>query len=468
MFDFHFLTFPLHKWTISRAARRYYEQLTASQWLSADQIRELQERKLRRLVRHAYRHVSHYQQLFDRHGIHPDDIRTLKDLSRLPMLSKSDLRENLYFDLMSDTHDKKKVLKIFTSGSTGEPMTCYVDQHQLEIRWASTLRSVEWTGYRFGDRQARLWHQTIGMSRSQVWRERIDAFLCRRLFIPAFELSDAKLAATFRRIAAYKPALIDGYAESLNYLAHYLSTHDAQGLSPGAVLSSAQTLTSQTREEIERVFQCKVFDKYGSREFSGIAYECDQFTDHHIVAESYIVEILKENGEPAAPGKMGEVLITDLNNLVVPLIRYRIGDLATAVDNRIPCPCERSLPRIGRIEGRVQSMILGSNGVRMPSAFFGHFFKEYEYIIRQYQVVQDREGEIVLKIVKGVCFNEQDFGHIKSELRRFLGQDMVIREEFVDLIPLVRTGKHQATVSKLDSDFFDGSLPTRVSGGAPS
>ena len=239
-----------------------------------------------------------------RSGLQPSDIRGLDDLRKLPLLSKDDVRENLHFDLLSDNHEKRKILKIKTSGSTGEPFVCYADQHQLEIRWAATQRSMEWTGYRFGDRCARLWHQTLGMSWAQRLRERIDAWFNRRLFIPAFEMSDDNIARFVAKLRAYRPVLLDGYAESFNFLAHYIKSHGLESFHPKAVISSAQVLPEQSREIIEKALGCGVFDKYGSREFSGIAYECEQHDGHHVVAESYIVEILKD-GAAREAGRVG-------------------------------------------------------------------------------------------------------------------------------------------------------------------
>src|SRR5207249_3280019 len=129
------------------------------------------------------------------------------DLGKLPLLTKDDVRRHLYFDIMSDNHDKAEVLKVATSGSTGEPFVCFVDREQLEFRWAATLRSMEWTGWRFGDRQIRLWHQTIGLSRTQELRERADALLSRRKFIPAYEMSDDTLASFVRAIEEFQPVL---------------------------------------------------------------------------------------------------------------------------------------------------------------------------------------------------------------------------------------------------------------------
>ena len=106
------------------------------------------------------------------------------------------------------------MLKVVTSGSTGEPFVTYADKKQLELRFATTLRAAEWTGWKFGQKQARLWHQTLGMGPIQVIREKIDALFMRRLFIPAYEIGNSKLKKFFNKIKKHKPVLIDGYAEA--------------------------------------------------------------------------------------------------------------------------------------------------------------------------------------------------------------------------------------------------------------
>jgi phenylacetate-CoA ligase len=445
------VTMPLHKWMLTRRGEVYYRDLKRSQWLAPDRVRGLQEERLRRIVDHAYRHVPFYRQRFDERGLKPGDVRRLEDLARLPLLTKDDVRENLFFDLFSDNHDYREVQRITTSGSTGEPFVCFVDRSQLEMRWAATLRSMEWTGWRFGDRQARLWHQTIGMSRSQVLRERIDALFNRRIFIPAFEMSEADVARALRRIERHRPTLIDGYAECFNYLAGHLKQRPS-GIRPSGLISSAQVLPDDSRAVIEAAFHTKVFDKYGSREFSGIAYECDAHAGHHVVAESYVVEVLKD-GRPAAPGETGEVVITDLNNLCMPFLRYRIGDLAVAIDPMEPCPCGRGLPRLGRIEGRVQSMIVGAGGRVVPGSLFLHLFKDYDWILRHFQVVQERPGEVRLKVVKGPRFEAAAFDELIATLRQYLGQGCRIDVDFVDVIPMVRTGKRPTSLSAVKIDY---------------
>ncbi len=441
-------------WMITRDVEHYYETLQKTQWLSPSAMRELQDEKLRRLVRHAYRNVPYYRAKLQEAGLRPEDVQTQADLHKLPMLGKADIRKHLFFDIMSENHDKSQVLRISTSGSTGEPFVCYADRAQLEFRWAATLRAQEWTGYQFGDPTVRLWHQTIGMSPAQAAKERADAALSNRSFVPVFEMTEENLQKTMRLIASIGPTLLDGYAEALDFIAHFVKTSGNPGVRPLAIMSSAQTLPEPSRKLIEEAFGCRVFDKYGSREFSGIAYECDAHAGHHVVSEGFIVEILRE-GVPVKPGEIGEVVVTDLNNYCMPFIRYRIGDLAEAMSDE-SCACGRGAPRIGAIQGRVQSIIQGSDGQYVPGTFFAHYLKELDYAIKRFQVVQERAGHITFRVVKGGRYSEDVLAEVLSEFRKYLGSRMQIDVEFVDDIALVRTGKHVASISRLPLDFQQG------------
>ena len=439
-------------WMITRDAEHYYETLQKTQWLDASAMRELQDEKLRRLTRHAYRNVPYYRRQMQERGLRPEDIRGQADLHKLPFLTKDDIRRHLHFDIMSENHDKSQILKISTSGSTGEPFVCYADRAQLEVRWAATLRAQEWTGYRFGDPSVRLWHQTLGMSRSQATMERLDALLSNRTFIPIFELSDENLSKMIDVVVGVQPVLMDGYAEALDFIARYLKTTGRVDVRPKALMSSAQTLPLPSRKLIEEAFGCKVFDKYGSREFSGIAYECEAHAGHHVVSEAYIVETLRD-GEPVKPGEVGEVVITDLNNYCMPFIRYRIGDLAEAMDSSAPCACGRGAPRLGPIEGRVQSIIQGADGRYLPGTFFAHYLKEFDHAIKKFQVVQEERDAMVFRVVKGGRYSDDVLAEVLQTFRDYLGQSMKITVEFVDEVAMVRTGKRLASVSRLGIDF---------------
>jgi phenylacetate-CoA ligase len=167
--------------------------------------------------------------------------------------------------------------------------------------------------------------------------------------------------------------------------------------------------------------------------------------------ESYIVEILAD-GKPAKPGEMGEIVITDLNNYSVPLIRYRIGDLAVAVDNNLKCACGRGLSRIGEIQGRTQALVYCTNGRWLPGTFFAHFFKDFDNIVLFFQVIQEDKLGFTLKIVKGGHWNKQSWETLIRNLREYIA-DTPVQVDFVDSIPLLKTGKRTPVVSHLKIDF---------------
>lgn len=450
-FELYFATMPLHTWLLSRRTRTALVNLESMQWRSREELRALQDERLVRLIQHAYTRVPYYRRVFQECGLTPSSVQSRDDLSRIPLLNKSDVRRHAYFELFSDDYQKRGVHRISTSGSTGEPFVTYADKHQLEVRFATTLRALRWTGWEFGDPQLRLWHQKLGMSRSQAFRERLDAMLLRRHFIPAFEINQEGLETMVREIEKVRPVLMDGYAESLNFLATYLKQGGRLRVAPKALMSSAQVLPQQTRALIESSLDAKVFDKYGAREFSGIAYQCSESSNLHVMDESYILEIVVD-GRPAQPGEVGEVVITDLNNFSFPLIRYRIGDLATAVDNTTACPCGRGLSQIGPVQGRTQAIVHCANGRWLPGTFFAHFFKDYDDQVRQFQVVQSSPGEFDLKIVKGPHWSESSFTDLIDALREFVGET-TIRVDYVSEVPLLATGKRSPVVSTVPMDF---------------
>jgi phenylacetate-CoA ligase len=443
---------PFHKWVISSNFEKIYESLNRTQYLKNSDLKKIQLFKLKKLIRHCYSQVPYYREVFNKNNLKPIDIQNLNDLKKIPVLNKEDVRKNIYFNLFAKNHKKKEMLKVVTSGSTGQPFVIYADKKQLEARFATTLRAAEWTGWKFGDRQVRLWHQTIGMSITQILREKIDAFFMRRLFIPAYEMTPDKLKLFFKKIKRHNPVLIDGYAESFNFLSQYLENYPDSKLKIMSAMTSAQILPEQVREIIETNLNCKVYDKYGSREFSGIAYEDKSFSGHLVQMESYIVELIRNNTD-AKPGEDGEVIITDLNNFHFPLLRYRIGDIAEAIDNSNLEQFDIQMDRIGKIKGRTQALVFCKNGRWLPGTFFAHFFKDYSDFINQFQIIQDIPGEFTLKIVKNNLYNEIAKEKILTDLKNYIGKETIVKLQIVEEINLVKTGKRTPVISNVKIDF---------------
>lgn len=444
-FNLYFLTMPLHAWNIRRTTKHKLFHLLNTEKFSRTEWSVYQDKKLTAMLNHAHHNILWSK---GRH-LSAGPVSLYSKLNGYPLLEKSDLKELGPVPFMDLNHKYKKH-RIATSGSTGSPLIIFADSEQLEWRFASTLRALMWTGWRMGDRQYRLWHQKIGMTRAQVVKEKLDAFLLRRTFVPAFEFDDKKVQALMNEIGQKKPFIVDGYAESLDYLTKVTpsSTHGGLPRIP-AIMSSAQTLTTQTRSALEHHFNAKVYDKYGSREFSGIAYQCGFGLSFHVMSDSYIVEILVDGVTPATPGQVGEVVVTDLNNRLFPMIRYRIGDLATAIDPNEDCDCGRKMPKIGNIVGRTAALIITPKNRVLPGTFFAHFFKDYELIVFQYQVIQEDRDSILLKVVKGRSFSSEGFERLLHTLNDFL-DNLRVDIEFVDGIPLGRTGKRSPVVSMLN------------------
>jgi phenylacetate-CoA ligase len=402
------------------SAERSYETLTATQWLAPHQLRELQDEKLRRLIRHAYRSVPYYRVRMLELKLHPEDIRTQEDLIKLPLLTKADVKRHLYFDIMQEGVSQGDLAKVSLSGRTGEPFVAFADRGALEFRWAASLRFRDWTGYRFGDPVACFWGEGLGLKPAQVKKLESDARFAHRLLLSAFRLDPASLSAAVRAIAKQKSKLVEGPAEVLVALARHIAEKGGLEHQPKAVLSHGQQLEEAERAEVEAAFGCKVLDLYRSGEFGDIACEAEPGSGHLVAAEGYVVEVLV-NGRPAAPGESGELFVTDLSNLCMPFIRYATGDRAVLLGSDTSFPNSRGLPRLGKLVGRRPAIIQGAGDARVPSGFFSALLSEYGYAVSRFSVSAE-PGGLRLRVQKAPRYSDQTLEEIKGRIVERLGQ----------------------------------------------
>jgi phenylacetate-CoA ligase len=413
----------------ARSAESYYETLTATQWLSPEQLRELQDEKLRRLVRHVYRSVPYYRVRMQELRLHPEDIRAQEDLAKLPLLSRADVRRHLYFDIMQEGVSQGDLLKLTMSGRSGEPFMVFADRAALEFRWAASMRFRDWTGYRFGQPSARFWSEGIGLSEAHAAKLQTDARFANRLLLPAFRLDEASVATSIRALNKHKATLVEGPTETLEVVARQLQQQGGIEHRPKAVLVHGQELTGARRALIEEAFGCKVMDLFRTGEFTDVACETEARDGLLVAAEGYIVEVLV-GGRPARPGEQGEVFITDLNNRCMPFIRYATGDRAVLMgpDNTEPHP--RGLPRLGHLGSRPGAIFEGENGLKVPSGFFSALFAEYGYAIRRFTVTARGVSSLELRIEKAARYSESTLETIKSRVRERLGESLRIEVAF--------------------------------------
>lgn len=420
------------------AQLRYLREYERTQFLSADELRALQWQRLRTLLRHAYTECPFYRARFDRAGLTPDDLRGLEDLRALPILEKRDMQEQ-GGDMVARNWPRGDLIANQTGGSTGAPVSFYLSKARKCSRAAATLRHNRWAGWRVGDRAAVIW----GAPRDRppdTWRARLRGALLREpLWLDTANVTEASLTEFHTALLRYQPRIIQAYARSAVLFARYVH---AQGLTPHrphGLITSAEVLEADERRLLEDVFGCPVFNRYGCREVSVIASECPAHSGLHVMAEGLYLEIETPRGR-AAPGEMGTILVTDLLNHAMPLIRYRIGDLGAWAAGE--CSCGRGLPRLERVAGRVTDFLVGCDGRLVSGVYLATYVVAQRPSLGQVQIHQHQAGTVTYRIKPGRDFNrESDIAYLQQETRRYLGAEAKIDSEVVEELPAEPSGK---------------------------
>ncbi len=360
---------------------RKYQLLKRIQWDQRLLQRWLDER-VRRLVLHAYSTVPYYRRAYDRCGIDSSKIRKADDLSRLPIVTKPELKRGFPDKTCSVAIPRFRFKASRTSGSTGQMFEFYDDKNVRGYVIASRLLLESWMRMTPGD-------ITVHPSISD-WRFRPMG----GVRIPFSRLDEP--ASAVRLIRSFKPAALTGNASVLSSLAYsFLRTGINVKMNLKAAATTAEILLPRDRELISRAFDCPVYDRYGLAEVAGyVAQECGAHQGLHVNEGMVAVQVVKD-GDLCGPGETGRLIITNLHNYAMPFIRYDTGDLAT-VGNA--CSCGKTFPILSRIEGRASYWVL----TRSFPVSWTRFRSEVEYLnnmsIEQYQFDQMDVGKLRLLI----------------------------------------------------------------------
>jgi phenylacetate-CoA ligase len=447
---------PLSLWRSGELAQlRYLREFERTQFLSPEELRQLQWERLRALLDHAYRQCPFYRRRFAEAGLVPADLRGLHDLRALPVLEKRDIQEH-GGQMVADDWPRQDLIRNQTGGSTGTPVTFYLDGARKCSRAAATVRHNRWAGWEVGDKTAVIW----GAPRDRPadgWRSRLRGAVLREpLWLDTACLTEASLGAFQTALLRYRPRIVLAYARAAALFARYLEATGGPTYRPSALVTSAEVLEGEDRALLERVFGCPVFNRYGCREVSVIASECPAHAGLHTMGEGLYVEIETTAG-PARPGETGSILVTDLLNRAMPLIRYRIGDLGAWADG--PCPCGRGLPRLEKVAGRVTDFLVGDDGRLVSGVFLATYVVAHRPSLGQVQIRQHTAGEVVYRIKPGHDFrHDADLEYLRSATREYLGKETRAEAEFVDELPSESSGKFLFSRSTVTPDFL-ASLP---------
>jgi len=443
---------PLSLWRAGELVQfRYLREFERSQFLSPEEIRHLQWRRLRTLLEHAYGQCPFYRERFDRAGLKPADLRGLEDLRALPVLEKRDIQEQ-GDGMVARNWPRGDLIRNQTGGSTGAPVSFFLSKARKCSRAAATLRHNRWAGWNVGDRAAVIW----GAPRDRPadsWRGRLRGALLRDpLWLDTANVTEASLAEFHTALSDWRPRIIQAYARSAVLFAKYLQAHDLTPHRPHAIITSAEVLEAEERRLLEDIFGCPVFNRYGCREVSVIASECPAHSGLHIMTEGLYVEIETPHG-PAAPGEMGAILVTDLLNHAMPLLRYRIGDLGAWATGT--CPCGRGLPRLERVAGRVTDFLVGCDGRLVSGVYLATYVVAQRPSLGQVQIHQDRAGAVTYRIKPGRDFHRiRDLEYLRTTTRQYLGEEAVIDSEVVEDLPAEPSGKFLFSRSTVAPKFL--------------
>ena len=430
---------PLALWRRGDTAQsRYQREFERSQFLSLEEIRRLQFDRLRSLLLHAHEHCPFYRRRFEQARFAPGGLRRLEDLRALPSLEKRDIQE-CGPDMVARNWPAADLIRNQTGGSTGAPVTFFLSRDRKCSRAAATLRHNRWAGWEVGDRAAVIWGAPQDRP-ADGWRPALRNTLLREpMWLDAGCLTEERMTQFHRQLHRFRPRVLQAYARAVVLFARYLRAAGLMAYRPHSIVTSAEILEAEDRDLLEQVFGCPVFNRYGCREVSVVASECPAHSGLHVMAEGLYVEIETPNG-PAAPGEMGAVLVTDLLNAAMPLIRYRIGDMAAWADG--PCPCGRGLPRLERVAGRVTDFLVGADGRLVSGVFLATYVVAQRPSLGQVQIRQDKAGAVTYCLRPGMGFNpKMDGEYLLEATRRHLGGGAVCDWEMVDEMPAEPSGK---------------------------
>lgn len=418
----------------------YLRYLRQTQFDPQDVIRARQLAALKVTLRHAYETVPYYRAAWRKAGVHPSDVNSLADLEAFPVLTKDDIRRHER-DLISSAFDASKLRVKRTSGSTGVPLTIRIDEPGVQWKTACTIRSDEWSGYRLGQRVAKVWgnpeYRHFGL------KGRLRNFLFdRAVYLDTLNLNDERIAEFAATIRRHRPGLIFGHAHSLYLLACSLKKSGVMDVRPNGIISTAMLLHDWQRTVIEQVFDCPVTNRYGCEEVSLIASECELHQGLHINADSIYTEI----------GDSGKLIVSDLSNRAMPLVRYQVGDVVVG-SGRV-CRCGRGMPMIERVEGREADYVVTPSGRLISGISLTENFALLIPGTAQIQIVQESLHFLRLRLVKGDDFTDDSHRKIGELVRELFGPGVRHDVEFVDAIPQEPSGKYRFCISKVARDHL--------------
>jgi phenylacetate-CoA ligase len=432
-----------------RDTLKYLKYLEASQWLPREERVQRELTELRHLLAYAGANVPYYRELFRKERFDPRAVSSIGDLEALPLLTRAIVRER-YADLVDPAHSGKN-LKKGTSGSTGTPLKFEYSMTSECWRQAAKVRGYGWAGYRPGLKTFYYW-AAVSAARPSV-KIRTDRALRRETFVDSMKQDIGSRQAALALLRKVRPHVVVCYTQSCAQFARWILDEGLRDWDDIPVICGAEAVLPGDRAVLAKAFGTEIFETYGSRETMLIAAECEAHDGLHIQEENLIVEVAKD-GRAVQRGGPGDVVVTDLHNLGMPMIRYVNGDVAILAKSGA-CACGRSLAKVSRVDGRRADMLLDRDGNGIPGIVFHVLFSDARReIVRQFQAVQSDGGAVVLKVIRGREYSEDAFAAITERFSGYL-RGLPFSVEFHETIAPHRSGKLKTIIVEKSSQDDD-------------
>jgi len=332
---------------------REWRALERSQWDPPDVRQSRRSRQLQAALAHAYSTVPFYRQFW---GAPPQMVDEAA-FHQLPVLTKGDIRTHAA-ELVSAAWDESQLIEARTGGSTGKALRVLFDAECEDRRNAAALRSNAWAGWQPAQAAGALWGNPPV---AESLRDRLRAAISERfLYLDTMALTAESVAIFVKELRRRRITVLFGHAHSLFIVAQLCHRGGIEPPRLTCIVSTSMMLLKGERTFIESYFGCPVTDRYGCEEVGLIAAECERHEGLHINDDHLIVEILRDDGTPTEGGEVGQVVVTDLLNRGMPLIRYAVGDMSSWLPGA--CACGRQMPRLERVIGRTADFLKAEDG----------------------------------------------------------------------------------------------------------
>lgn len=414
--------------------RQTLAKLRRSQWMSEDEVRQYQLSALSAVVARATSDVPFYRARSGK----PVLIDSFESLRQLPLLTKGEV-QRAGKEMISDRYRNQRLSEVHTGGTTGKPLAIFCDSATLQRNYAFFTRFKEQAGVGDRARTATFAGRTLVSlgSSGPYWRRNRSA---NTLLFSSYHIGRATIPSYVQALADFEPALIDSYPSSIEPIARFIVEQGITSIRPAAVITSSETLLPSVRAVIERAFDCRVFDHYGSAEMVALIAQCEVGT-YHVVPEFGFLELL-DDGRQVLPGETGEIVATGFINSVMPLVRYATGDRALLGSGI--CSCGRAGQTIERIDGRMDDVIVTPEGNLVGR--LDPIFKAVSSL-HETRIVQDAVDHVRVEIVASSAFTSKMEGALEAELRFRLGPAMRIDLVRVPSIERTASGKLRTTLN---------------------